>query len=193
MKSGKELFIETRDKLIQAKLILESSIETPIIKYKLEGEEKVYNLSSYIEDYYTLLQNVPTYVSDNSYVLKHVPNIKEFIINLSNSFKSPENSSVIDIEHNVEVQMLSKMFSEEEVKVPLIRYIYYQVFSEWLKEIFTGINYLNYENPLLPDEGIFSHQVRVLGDAIYDRTFNKEAHHEEPHVLGDNLMQEDTI
>ena len=87
MKSANELFIETRDKLIKAKLIHESSIETPIIKYKLDNEDKVYDLSRYIQDYYALLQNVPTTVSDSSYVLKKIPNIKELITSLSESFK----------------------------------------------------------------------------------------------------------
>ncbi|CAG9322945.1 unnamed protein product [Blepharisma stoltei] len=190
MKSGKELFIETRDKLIQARLILESSIETPTIKYLSEGEEKVYDLSTYIEDYFTLLHNVPTYVSDDSYVLKYVPNIKELITNLRESFKSPENSSAIDIEHNVEVQMLSKIFSEEWANKRLIKYIYYQAFTEWLKEI--GFNYFKYLVPWLPNEDRVLHDARIIGIAIYE-ALNQEAQHEETPILGDDIIQEDMI
>ncbi|KAL4492544.1 hypothetical protein ABPG72_007657 [Tetrahymena utriculariae] len=181
MMSSKQLFLNTKNKLIDANLILESSIETPIIKYKLNHEERVYDLSNYFQDYYTLLKNVPTYVSDNSYVLKQIPNIKELTINLSESFKSPENSSMVHIEFNIEVQMLSKMFSQEQAKVNLISYIYYQTFSEWLKNAFSKINYNDYECKLFPDEGILSHNVRVLGNVIYS-AFNQEAQKEESNI-----------
>lgn len=188
MKSGKELFIETKNKLIQSKLILESSIETPVIKYKLEGEEKVYDLASYIKDYYTLLANVPTYVSDNSYVLKQVPNIKEFIADLGNSFKSHENSNTIDIEHNLEVQMLSKMFSEEKDKLPLVKFIYHKAFSTWLNNVFHGIDIEKYYTGLLADESSVSYDTRSLGDAIYD-ALSPNIDNEEIKMGGDMSME----
>ncbi|CAG9314325.1 unnamed protein product [Blepharisma stoltei] len=70
------------------------------------------------------------------------------------------------------------MFSEEKVKVPLIRFIYYQAFPEWLEEVLHGINFSEYGGRILPDEGSISHNVRILGDAIYE-AFNQEAQHEE--------------
>lgn len=126
-----------------------------------------------------MLQDVPTYVSDNSYVLGHIPDIKNFINSLSESFKSPENSSIVDVEHNVEVQMLSKMFSEEKMKVYLIRYAYYKAFSERMKDIYSGKNYYDYldEFPYQHDEGFLSHDVRILGEAIY-KAFNRELYEE---------------
>ena len=69
-----------------------------------------------------------TYVSDSSYVLKKIAGIKELIVSLKSHFESPLNSSEIDIEHNLQVQMLSKQFTEEKAKVKLIRYISYQAF-----------------------------------------------------------------
>jgi hypothetical protein len=188
MKSGKELFEETKNKLAHSKLILESSIETPIIKYKLDGEEKIYDFTNYIEDYYTLLANVPTYVSDNSYILKQVPNIKEFITSLSNSFKSPENSNMVDIAHNLEVQMLSKMFSEEKAKIPLVKFIYYKAFSVWLKNVFHGIDIEKYYTGLLDDESSVSYDTRSLGDAIYD-ALAPSITNEEIKIGGDMSME----
>ena len=74
------------------------------------------------------------------------------------------------------------MFSEEKSKAYLVRYVYYQAFSKWLKGVFAAVNYLDYEYQMLSDEGCLSHNVRVLGEALY-------------HLLGahQNVIQKEIV
>ena len=105
------------------------------IRYLHNQAEKQIDLSPYLADYVHRLSLVPTYASDSSYVLKKISNVKELIEVLKLAFAQEQNRNIMDAGHNVQVQLLSRMFSSNINFVVFVRYLYYQVCSEWLKEV----------------------------------------------------------
>lgn len=162
-------FLDTKAKLMQANLILENSIETPVIKYKINDQEFAYNLNNYLEDYQSLKAQVPSYVSNYSYIYKDIQGLGELISSMKERFKNPENSDFQqNIEFNLEVQMFSKLFSDKIENLEFLRYVYHNAFNEWLVHNLKGMQLSDYNTGKEPGENYIQYDIKLFGNMLYD-------------------------
>lgn len=173
--SGQEIFDNLKLDLMEAKLISQDAMGGTVLKMSKPDIYRDIELKEYINNFKLLLLDVPTYVSNYSYIYKQVSNIERLCevlksmheVNVNQNTKQYLNSLDTNTP-DIQMQLLSKLFSEEMEVPSLLRYIYVNSFGSWISDNLNKMEYEEIVSPKYEDENNIMYDVRVLGQRILD-------------------------
>lgn len=161
---GHQKLAQTKQKLLEKKLIIQEAIETNEIKYYIDNEQKTLDLTVYLKKFRAILESGTN--EDISFLPRQVEGFKQLVETLKINFENHKNSDSGTPCYNIQVQMLSKLFSSDKINVLFLKAVYDDSFVEWSQTKFSTLDPNNFILGWESDETCTDSAVRAIGESI---------------------------